>query len=65
MCGIMFTLMHVRSTTILVYTSELYHKSGVRTLVQRVKPKVAEIEEPLDVNLSPLRGLKALTRQLL
>ena len=37
-------------------SSELYHISGVRTRVQKVKPKMAEFEEQKDVNPSPLRG---------
>ena len=37
-------------------TSELHHISGVRTRVQKVKPKMAEFEELKDVNPSPLRG---------
>ena len=42
-----------------LFTSIVHHISGVRTQVQKVKPKMAEFEELQDVNPSPLRGLRS------
>ena len=36
-----------------------YHISGVRTHIQKVKPKIAEFEELYDINPSPLRGQRS------
>ena len=40
-----FDLLFIVLDQVRIYYSELYHISGVRTHIQKVKPKMAEIEE--------------------